>query len=86
MLPVWVTAPIAIACFLALAWLERRRPLRASTEPKLRREARNLAVAATGAISILLAETPFILPLVEMLSEITGVSAEPLSAVAGEAA
>ena len=64
MLPVWITGPIAIGCFLALAWLERRRPLRASTEPKLRREARNLMVAAVGALSIVIAETPFILPLV----------------------
>jgi sterol desaturase/sphingolipid hydroxylase (fatty acid hydroxylase superfamily) len=64
MLPVWITGPVAIGFFLVLVWLERRRPLRAATEPKLRREIRNLAVAATGALSILLAETPFVLPLV----------------------
>jgi sterol desaturase/sphingolipid hydroxylase (fatty acid hydroxylase superfamily) len=64
MLPVWITGPIAIGVFLALVWLERRRPLRAPTEPKLRRDARNLMVAAIGAVAIVLAETPFVLPLV----------------------
>ena len=64
MLPVWITGPIAIGCFLALTWIERRRPLRAATEPKFRREARNLAVAGLGALSVVLAETPIVLPLV----------------------
>lgn len=67
LLPVWITAPAAIVCFLALAWMERRRPLRASVEPKLRRAARNLTVAALGAGAIVIAETPFVLPLVRMI-------------------
>jgi sterol desaturase/sphingolipid hydroxylase (fatty acid hydroxylase superfamily) len=44
-------------------WLERKRPLRRETEPKLRRDARNLAVAGLGAVSLIVAERPVIQPL-----------------------
>lgn len=51
------------AVFGTLSWLERKRPLRRSVEPKLTRDARNLTVAAIGAVSIALAETPLVAPL-----------------------
>jgi sterol desaturase/sphingolipid hydroxylase (fatty acid hydroxylase superfamily) len=54
---------LGAGAFLLLAWLERRRPLRRNVEPKLRREARNVAVAALGAPVVLLAETPVVMPL-----------------------
>jgi sterol desaturase/sphingolipid hydroxylase (fatty acid hydroxylase superfamily) len=44
-------------------WLERRRPLRQEVEPKLRRNARNLAVAGVAAASLQLVERPLIQPL-----------------------
>lgn len=46
--------------FSALVWLERRRPLRRVVESKLRRDARNLAVAGTAALALQLAERPVV--------------------------
>lgn len=45
----------ALGAFLALTWLERRRPLRVEVESKVRREVRNLAVAGLGSLSLQLA-------------------------------
>ncbi|MFL6209876.1 MAG: sterol desaturase family protein [Pyrinomonadaceae bacterium] len=67
-LPAWVSAPLVVGAFVALAWLERRRPLRRDTvEPKLRREARNMAVAGAGALVLQLAEAPVIAPLTRLV-------------------
>ena len=41
-----------------LVWLERRRPLRRAVEPVPTREARNLAVAAVGAVALGATEKP----------------------------
>src|SRR5215469_11879061 len=46
-----------------LVLLERRRPLRAEKESKPRRNARNLAVATLGAMTIHFAESPLLYPL-----------------------
>src|SRR5215472_5836450 len=46
-----------------LVLLERRRPLRAVKESKPRRNARNLAVATLGAMTIHFAESPLLYPL-----------------------
>src|SRR5436190_15838754 len=62
-LPAVITVPVAVGAFLLLNWLERRRPLRRHVEPKLRREARNLALGAGSAVFIQLAEMPAILAL-----------------------
>lgn len=56
--PAWVSAPLVVGAFGLLLWLERRRPLRRAVEPKVRREARNLAVAACGAAALRLTEKP----------------------------
>jgi sterol desaturase/sphingolipid hydroxylase (fatty acid hydroxylase superfamily) len=53
-----VSAPLVVGAFGLFAWLERRRPLRRAVEPKLRREARNLAVAAAGAAALSVTEKP----------------------------
>ncbi len=41
-----------------LTWLEWRRPLRREVEPKLRHNARNLALAGVGAVALQLTESP----------------------------
>jgi sterol desaturase/sphingolipid hydroxylase (fatty acid hydroxylase superfamily) len=56
--PAWLSAPLVVGAFGLLAWLERRRPLRRAVEPKLRREARNLMVAAAAAAALQLTEKP----------------------------
>ncbi|HVF42693.1 MAG TPA: sterol desaturase family protein [Pyrinomonadaceae bacterium] len=56
--PAWLSAPLVLGAFGLLTWLERRRPLRRAAEPKPRREARNLAVAAAGAVALALTEKP----------------------------
>jgi sterol desaturase/sphingolipid hydroxylase (fatty acid hydroxylase superfamily) len=58
--PAWVSAPLVLGAFGLLAWLERRRPLRRAVEPKLRREARNLAVAAVSAAALRVTEKPVV--------------------------
>lgn len=63
-----VNAGLIAALFCALAWLERRRPLRRNTvEPKLHREVRNLSVAAVGAGALMLMERPAIVPLTQFV-------------------
>ena len=59
----WLSALLIGGTFCALAWLERRRPLRPSVESKLRHEARNFSVAAAGAGVLMLIERPAVLPL-----------------------
>jgi sterol desaturase/sphingolipid hydroxylase (fatty acid hydroxylase superfamily) len=57
--PSWVGPAAVVGTFVALAWLERRRPLRPGRhEPKGRREARNAAVAGLAATMVRLAEKP----------------------------
>ncbi len=64
----WLSAGLIAGTFCALAWLERRRPLRRhAAEPKLKREVRNLSVAAVGAGALLLVERPAILPLAQFV-------------------
>jgi sterol desaturase/sphingolipid hydroxylase (fatty acid hydroxylase superfamily) len=53
-----LSAPLVLGAAGLLVWLERRRPLRRAVEPKPRREARNLAVAAAGAVALSLTEKP----------------------------
>ena len=55
-IPGWLNGLLIGGAFCGLLWLERRRPLRRSVAPKLRRNARNLAVAALSAAAIQLAE------------------------------
>jgi sterol desaturase/sphingolipid hydroxylase (fatty acid hydroxylase superfamily) len=57
-IPLWVSACVVAGTFLTLTILERRRPLRRTVEPGLRRPGRNLAIAAIGSIAVHLAETP----------------------------
>lgn len=54
---------LVVGAFAALLIAEQRRPLRRATEPKLRRDARNLAVAALGAATLIVLERPVVEPL-----------------------
>ncbi len=56
--PAWVSAPLVVGAFGLLVWLERRRPLRRAVEPKVRREARNVAFAALSAAALRVTEKP----------------------------
>jgi sterol desaturase/sphingolipid hydroxylase (fatty acid hydroxylase superfamily) len=68
-LPGWFSAALAVGAFGALVWLEQRRPLRRPwIEPKLRRDARNLAVAAASAATLRVLERPVVEPLAEAVS------------------
>lgn len=62
--PKWVTGFAVAAAFAGLYWLEGRRPLRhGESEPKARRNARNLAIAGLSAATVKLAEEPVVGPL-----------------------
>ncbi len=66
-MPGLLSALLVAGTFLALVWLENRRPLRRNVEGKLRRNVRNLAVAAAGAVALRLAEQPVALPLARLV-------------------
>ncbi|MDQ1590637.1 MAG: hypothetical protein QOG71_1264 [Pyrinomonadaceae bacterium] len=59
-IPGWLGASLALGAFGALVWWEQRRPLRRPVESKLRRDARNLAVAGVAAVTLQLAERPVV--------------------------
>ncbi|HWQ32092.1 MAG TPA: sterol desaturase family protein [Blastocatellia bacterium] len=68
-LPAWLTGSLVIGAFGALVWLERRRPLRRQVESKTVRAARNLTIAACGAVALQLAERPVVQPLARRVEE-----------------
>ncbi|MDQ1522334.1 MAG: hypothetical protein QOE47_258 [Pyrinomonadaceae bacterium] len=59
-IPGWLGASLALGAFGGLVWWERRRPLRRPNESKLKRDARNLAVAGVAAVTLQLAERPLV--------------------------
>jgi sterol desaturase/sphingolipid hydroxylase (fatty acid hydroxylase superfamily) len=61
--PGWLKIGLGVGAFALLLILETRRPLRRQVEPKLRRDLRNLAVAAAGAAALQLVERPLVSPL-----------------------
>jgi hypothetical protein len=66
-LPTWVSAPLVAGAIGLLLWWEHRRPLRREVEAKPRRVARNLGVAAVGAVSLQFAERPVARPLAALV-------------------
>jgi sterol desaturase/sphingolipid hydroxylase (fatty acid hydroxylase superfamily) len=54
---------LSLGVLAGLVLLERKRPLRRERESKLRRDGRNLAVAALGALAVQLLEAPVVQPL-----------------------
>lgn len=59
----WFQAALVLGALVTLVALERRRPLRRAVEPRSRRDARNLAIAAAGALAVRIVETPLVAPL-----------------------
>ena len=57
-LPAWLTVAVVAGTFGALLVFELRRPLRKERENKLRRVARNFAVAGTAAVALAVSEMP----------------------------
>lgn len=70
--PSWLIGLLGAGGVLLLNWLERRRLLRRSVEPKLRREARNLSVAGVSAVVLVLAERPLVMPLAVWVAKQNG--------------
>jgi sterol desaturase/sphingolipid hydroxylase (fatty acid hydroxylase superfamily) len=56
----WINGLVVAGEFCLLLWLERRRPLRRAVEPKLRRSARNLSLAAVSALALQITERPLV--------------------------
>ena len=67
--PGWLSGLLTLGTFGVLLWMEHRRPLRRTVESKLMRNARNLAVATMGAISIRITEQPVIGPLAALVEQ-----------------
>lgn len=63
----WLNLLLIGGAFGTLWWLETRRPLRRSVEPKMRRQRRNFAVAALSAAAVQLAEKPVTAPLTQLV-------------------
>lgn len=66
-LPAWLGGALVVGAFGAFLLLERRRPLRRQTQPALRRDARNLAMAAIAGASMAVAQKPVIGPLTRLV-------------------
>jgi sterol desaturase/sphingolipid hydroxylase (fatty acid hydroxylase superfamily) len=62
-IPGWLSGAIVLGAFAALAMAESRRPLRRQEHAKLRRDLRNLAVAAMSAATLQALEKPVVEPL-----------------------
>jgi sterol desaturase/sphingolipid hydroxylase (fatty acid hydroxylase superfamily) len=63
----WSGAALTGGTFAALFLLELRRPLRRSVESKIRRHARNFAVASLAAAAVQVVERPVVLPLARLV-------------------
>jgi sterol desaturase/sphingolipid hydroxylase (fatty acid hydroxylase superfamily) len=60
---------LSLGVLAGLVLLERKRPLRSERESKLRRNGRNLAVAALGALTVHLLEAPAVRPLARLVEQ-----------------
>jgi sterol desaturase/sphingolipid hydroxylase (fatty acid hydroxylase superfamily) len=67
--PGWLSVAQITSAFALLWLLERRFPLRRETESKLKRTARNLAIAGLAAASLQLVERPMVQPLSKFVEE-----------------
>jgi sterol desaturase/sphingolipid hydroxylase (fatty acid hydroxylase superfamily) len=67
--PLWLSIGLAAGAFGVLLWLEQRRPLRRTVEPKRARLARNLALAAATGIVVVGLERPALAPLTTLVAE-----------------
>jgi len=65
----WAVGPLVVGAFVLLTWLERRRPLRERIEPGTRHGVRNFAIAAVGALAMIVFESPLIQPLAGLVEQ-----------------
>jgi sterol desaturase/sphingolipid hydroxylase (fatty acid hydroxylase superfamily) len=68
-MPAWLSGALAVGAAGLLWLLESRRPLRRETEPKLRRNARNVMMAGLAAATLELLERPLIQPLTTLVEK-----------------
>lgn len=66
-LPGWLAGALVLGTFAAVLWFETKRPLRQQTQSKLKRDTRNLAMAAMSATSISVFEKPIVRRLSQMV-------------------
>jgi sterol desaturase/sphingolipid hydroxylase (fatty acid hydroxylase superfamily) len=67
--PGWLSASLFAGAFGLLWLLERRRPLRAEVESKIKRTGRNFAVAGLAAVTLQLIEQPISKPLTALVQK-----------------
>ena len=67
--PRWLAGSLVLGAFVLLIWQERRRPFRKRIEPDLKHGARNLAIAAVGAIAMFVFESPLVQPLARLVEQ-----------------
>lgn len=63
----WALGALALGAFAVVLYAEHRRPLRTESESKLRRDARNMAVAGLSAVTLQALERPVVEPLARMV-------------------
>lgn len=68
-IPGWLSGVIVVGGFAAIALAEMQRPLRRQGYPKIRRDLRNLAVAALSAATLRVLEKPVVEPLSRQVEE-----------------
>jgi|SRR6267142_1420376 len=68
-MPAWLSGALIVGAAGLLWLLESRRPLRRETEPRLGRNARNVAVAGLAAATLQLVERPLIQPLTALVEK-----------------
>jgi sterol desaturase/sphingolipid hydroxylase (fatty acid hydroxylase superfamily) len=68
-LPGWLAGALVLGTFAAVLWFETKRPLRKQTQKKLKRDTRNLALAAVSAMAIGLFEKPIVRRLSRMVQK-----------------
>jgi hypothetical protein len=62
-IPTWVSGVVVLGAFAAILWAETRNPLRQQKHHKIRRDVRNLAIAAMSAVTLQALERPVVDPL-----------------------
>ena len=67
--PLWLSTGLPAGAFGIILWLERRRPLRRTVEPKRTRLVRNLALAVASGIVAVGLERPVLVPLATLVAE-----------------
>jgi sterol desaturase/sphingolipid hydroxylase (fatty acid hydroxylase superfamily) len=68
-IPGWLSGAIVLGAFAAIVWAETRQPLRRQEHKKVRRDVRNLAVAAMSALTLQTLEKPVVEPLSRLVEK-----------------